>query len=76
MCQVGKLENKMQTLSYERTYTERWRERYKYRYGYIEKIIILMSKGKLNGYGMSRANKVKVHTFHFISLCLPIKFCL
>lgn len=54
MCQVGKLENKMKTLSYKRTqicssqkeiYIERWK-RYKYRYGYIEKIIIFMSNRK------------------------------
>lgn len=41
MCQVGKLENKMQTLSYERTNIERGRERYKYGYGYTEKLLSL-----------------------------------
>lgn len=46
MCQIGKLENKMQTLSYERTYIERWRERYKYGYRYVEKIVIFMSNRK------------------------------
>ena len=43
MYQVGKIENEMQTLSYERTH-ERWRERYKYKYGYIEKIIFMSNR--------------------------------
>lgn len=79
MCQGGKLENKMKTLSRERTqicssqkeiYIERWK-RYKRRYGHIEKIIIFMSNRK-TGYEDESRKQSEEYRLHFKILSLYV----
>lgn len=66
MYQVGKLENKMQTFSYERTqtrcfqktlYTERWKD-ITINIDIQKKLLSLCQIEKLNGCGMSQGNRV------------------